>query len=112
MIFAGLLLFGSGLLFMTLASIPLLGQIAAGRHKLQTFNALRSRDFRWFWISTTTQAVGRGMQFLILGWLVLVITDSTTQLGVVILLYGLPNLAFVLFGGNLWPFRPMKATAQ
>ena len=39
------------------------------------------------------------MQFLILGWLVLVLTDSSSQLGLVIFLYGVPNLAFVLFGG-------------
>ena len=36
---------------------------------------------------------------LILGWLVLVLTDSSSQLGLVIFLYGVPNLAFVLFGG-------------
>ena len=39
------------------------------------------------------------MQFLIVGWLVLVLTDSSSQLGLVIFLYGVPNLAFVLFGG-------------
>ena len=39
------------------------------------------------------------MQFLILGWLVLVLTDSSSQLGLVVFLYGVPNLAFVLFGG-------------
>jgi hypothetical protein len=39
------------------------------------------------------------MQFLILGWLVLQITDSAAQLGLVIFLYGIPNLTLVLFGG-------------
>ncbi len=39
------------------------------------------------------------MQFFLLGWLVLELTDSSSKLGLVISLYGLPNLAFVLFGG-------------
>lgn len=39
------------------------------------------------------------MQFLILGWLVLDITNSSSQLGLVILAFGLPNLLFAFFGG-------------
>ena len=77
----------------------LLAQLASVRHRVQIFRSLRHRDFRWFWLSTTAQAAARGMQFLILGWLVLVLTDSSSQLGLVIFLYGVPNLAFVLFGG-------------
>ena len=77
----------------------LFGQISAVGHRLQVVRALRHRDFRWFWISTSAQAVGRGMQFLIIGWLVLELTDSSTQLGLVVFFYGIPTLAFVLFGG-------------
>ncbi len=40
-----------------------------------------------------------GMQFLILGWLALELTDSPAQLGVVISLYGVPNLLMLAFGG-------------
>ena len=40
-----------------------------------------------------------GMQFLILGWLALELTDSPAQLGVVIALYGVPTLVFLAFGG-------------
>ena len=40
-----------------------------------------------------------GMQFLILGWLALELTDSAAQLGVVIALYGVPNLVLLAFGG-------------
>ena len=79
--------------------IALLAQLTSVRHRVQIFRSLRHRDFRWFWFSTTAQAAARGMQFLILGWLVLVLTDSSSQLGLVIFLYGVPNLAFVLFGG-------------
>ena len=97
---AGLLIMASGFFLMTLASIPVLGpQLTAARHKLQAFRALRHTNFRWFWVGTTAQAAARGMQFLILGWLVLQLTDSASQLGLVIFLYGIPNLTFVLFGG-------------
>ncbi len=77
----------------------MLGQKASVGHKVQAFRALRHSNFRWFWVSTTAQAAARSMQFLILGWLVLVITDSASQLGLVFFLYGIPNLTFVLFGG-------------
>ena len=39
------------------------------------------------------------MQFLILGWLVLELTRSPAQLGLVIAIYGAPNLAMLMFGG-------------
>ena len=73
--------------------------LAIGR-KLQTFRALRHRDYRWFWIGSNAQALGRGMQFLILGWLVLELTDSASRMGFMIFLYGTPTLGFVLFGGT------------
>ena len=41
-----------------------------------------------------------GMQFLILGWLALELTDSPAQLGVVIALYGFPNLVMLAIGGT------------
>ena len=69
----------------------LLDRITAVGQKLQMVRSLRHRDFRWFWISTTAQAMARGMQFLILGWLVLALTDSATQLGLMVFLYGIPT---------------------
>ena len=69
----------------------LLDRITAVGHKLQMVRSLRHRDFRWFWISTAAQAMARGMQFLILGWLVLVLTDSASQLGLMVFLYGIPT---------------------
>ncbi len=67
--------------------------------RFQTFGALRNRNFRWFWINGATQAMAQGMQFLILGWLVLDITDSASQLGLVIFAFGLANIPFSLLGG-------------
>ena len=77
-----------------------MAQILAIGRKLQTFRALRHRDYRWFWIGANAQALGRGMQFLILGWLVLELTDSAARMGFMIFLYGMPTLGFVLFGGT------------
>ena len=77
----------------------MLAAIASAPKNIKAVRALRHPNFRWLWLSTSAQAVGRGMQFLTLGWLVLELTDSSIQLGLVIFLYGIPNLSFVLFGG-------------
>ena len=55
--------------------------------------------FRWYWAGSLAQAMSQGMQFLVLGWLVLEVTGDKTQLGLTISLYGLPNIAFLLAGG-------------
>ena len=56
--------------------------------------------FRWYWLTSFTQSVAQGMQFLVLGWLVLELTGSSIQqLGLVVFLYGLPNTALLPFGG-------------
>ena len=39
------------------------------------------------------------MQFLVMGWLVLELTPSSSQLGLVIFLYGAPNFGMLVFGG-------------
>ena len=59
----------------------------------------RSANFRWYWTSSSTQAVSQGMQFLVLGWLVLEVTGSKTQLGLVLFLYGIPNVGLLVVGG-------------
>lgn len=43
--------------------------------------------------------MSQGMQFLVLGWLVLEVTGDKTQLGLTVSLYGLPNIAFLMAGG-------------
>ena len=96
---AGLAILASGVLLLSLGSLPLLAQATAARHKLQTFRALRSRNFRWFWFNTSGSGMAQGMQFLILGWLILELTDSPAKLGIVLFLYGLPNLSLFMFGG-------------
>ena len=76
-----------------------LGRLKVKPPGLSRLQALRYPNFRWFWLSTSGQAVAQGMQFLILGWLVLDLTNSTSQLGLTIFFYGIPNLTLVLFGG-------------
>lgn len=55
--------------------------------------------FRWYWAGSFTQSISQGMQFLVLGWLVLEVTNSTTQLGLVIFFYGVPNVSLLMPGG-------------
>ena len=76
-----------------------LQRLKVPRPGLSRLQALRYPNFRWFWLSTSGQAMAQGMQFLILGWLVLELTGSTSQLGLTIFFYGIPNLTLVLFGG-------------
>ena len=59
----------------------------------------RASDFRWYWTSSATQAISQGMQFLVIGWLVLEVTESKTQLGLLLFLYGVPNVGLLMVGG-------------
>jgi MFS family permease len=97
--FAGLIILAAGLFVMAVASYPLLVRLKAGRHQFQVFTALRYRNFRWFWINAATQSMGQGMQILVLGLLVLDVTGSSVQLGLVAFIYGTPNLLFSMLGG-------------
>ena len=60
---------------------------------------LSQTSFRWFWLGSSTQSVAQATQFLAIGWLVLEVTGSSAQLGLVIFLYGAPNVAFLLVAG-------------
>ena len=99
MTFAGLIILAAGLFVMAVASYPLLVRLKEGRHQFQVFTALRYRNFRWFWINAATQSMGQGMQILVLGLLVLDVTGSSVQLGIVAFIYGTPNLLFSMLGG-------------
>ena len=59
----------------------------------------RQKNYRWFWLSSSTQGLAQGTQFLVIGWLVLEITGSSAQLGLVIFLYGAPNVSLLLVAG-------------
>lgn len=59
----------------------------------------RHPGFRWYWCGSSIHAVSQGMQFLVLAWLVLEVTGSKTQLGVVLFFYGVPNVGLLVVGG-------------
>ena len=92
----GLLVLVSGALIIALACIRSLGP---GIRGLEIFRALRYNNFRWFWLNNAGQSMAQGMQFLVLVLLVLNITGSSYQLGLVVFVYGVPNLAFAMLGG-------------
>ena len=92
----GLLVLVSGAFIIALACVPSLGR---GIRGLEFLRALRYINFRWFWLNGAGEAMGQGMQFLVLVFLVLDITGSSYQLGLVVFVYGIPNLAFAMLGG-------------
>ena len=76
-----------------------LSHITQEGDRFQIFRALRYSNFRWFWLNGAAQAMAQGMQFLILVLLVLDLTGSSYQLGLVVFAYGIPNLFFAMLGG-------------
>ncbi|MFH2069535.1 MAG: MFS transporter [Candidatus Omnitrophota bacterium] len=69
------------------------------KFNLKAFSALRHRNFRIFWFGQFLSLCGTWMQNVVLGWLVLNITNSTFLLGLTGAIAGLPVLAFSLVGG-------------
>lgn len=65
----------------------------------RTFGALRVRNFRLFVIGQAISLSGTWMQTIGLSWLVLEMTHSGTQLGLVIAAQFLPILLFGVWGG-------------
>jgi len=66
---------------------------------LDTFAALRHRNFRLFYGGQTISLLGSWMQSVALSWLVLVLTNSSFYLGLVSALQALPILIFSFLGG-------------
>lgn len=71
------------------------------RGPLDSFSALKSRDYRMYWFSGLGMTGAQGIQQLALAWLVLDLTDSAGQLGLVIFMQGMTMSAMALFGGVL-----------
>jgi MFS family permease len=82
---------------------------------LQAFSSLRQRNFRLYWSSQLISLTGSAMQTLGQSWLVLELTHSPWQLGLVGALQFLPVLLFSLLGGVLadrWPKCPILLVTQ
>ncbi|HZU78141.1 MAG TPA: MFS transporter, partial [Dehalococcoidia bacterium] len=68
---------------------------------IQTFRALRIRNYRLFWTGQVVSVTGTWMQRIAQAWLVLKITNSPLALGTVTTIQFAPILIFSLFGGVL-----------
>jgi len=66
---------------------------------LQTFSALKHRNFQLFWSGQFVSLIGTWMQSVAQGWLVLELTNSAFLLGLVNGISSLPVLLFSLPGG-------------
>src|SRR5579885_1762171 len=67
-----------------------------GRGLLRAFTSLRQRNYRLYWFGQMISLTGSAMQNIGLTWLVLELTHSPVQLGVVGALQALPILLFSL----------------
>ena len=69
------------------------------RSGTRAFSALKHRNYRWYWFSGLGMSGAQGINQLTIAWLVLDLTGSVGQLGLVIFFQGLPAAATALFGG-------------
>src|SRR5215203_2917606 len=65
------------------------------------FEALTIRDYRWYWFSGLGMTGAQNIQRLAMAWLILDLTGSLGQLGLMIFLMGLPMTLTSLWGGVL-----------
>lgn len=68
---------------------------------VNTFNTLRYRDFRLFWIALTISLLGTSFQTVAQGWLVYRLTGSATMLGITGFVPALLAMPASLIGGVL-----------
>jgi MFS family permease len=86
-----------------------------GKGLLRAFTSLRQRNFRLFWFGQMISLIGSWMQTIGQAWLVLELTHSAWQLGVVGALQFLPVLLFSILGGvfaDRWPKRRVLLVTQ
>lgn len=86
-----------------------------GKGVLQTLRSLRQRNYRLYWFGQMISYTGTYMQTIGQAWLVLQLTHSALQLGLVGALQALPMLLFSLFGGvfaDRWPRRQILIITQ
>lgn len=65
------------------------------------WSTLRHRDYRLLWLGQIVSLAGSQMQVVATGWLVLQLTDSAFQLGLLGLLRALPVMILALVGGTI-----------
>ena len=73
----------------------------AGTSRRGTFRALRSQPFRLYFAGQVASASGTFVQQTAIGWLVLRLTGSAAELGLVLAVGGVPSLLFGPWGGTV-----------
>ncbi len=66
--------------------------------RLKFARALKSRPYAMFWLGQTISNLGDGIFNIALAWQVLLMTQSGTAMGVVLIASMIPRLVFVLIG--------------
>jgi len=82
---------------------------------MRAFTSLRQRNYSLFWFGQLISLMGTSMQIIGQAWLVLELTHSAWQLGLVGALQSLPVLLFSIFGGifaDRWPKRRVLLVTQ
>jgi MFS family permease len=82
---------------------------------LRAFTSLRWRNYRLYWFGQMISQMGTWMQTIGQAWLVLELTHSAWQLGLVGALQALPILLFSIFAGvfaDRWPKRGVLLVTQ
>ncbi len=82
---------------------------------LRAITSLRQRNFRLYWFGQMISLMGTYMQSIGQTWLVLELTHSAWQLGLVGALQAVPILLFSIFGGvfaDRWPKRRVLLVTQ
>ena len=73
---------------------------------------LRSKDFRFLWTARSIHEVSRRMELLVLGYLILRLTDSAFQVGLIAVFLNIPRPVLALFAGLLADrLGPLPVTA-
>jgi MFS family permease len=67
----------------------------------RAFRALRHDSYRWYWFSGLGMTAAQGVQQLAIAWLVLDLSGSLGQLGLVVFMQGVPMALTSFFGGVL-----------
>jgi MFS family permease len=73
----------------------------SSRRRERLAMTLRDTDMQVLWLATLTYHLGLGMQQVLLGWVVLALTDSETMVGVVFAVRSAPNLVVGFAAGAL-----------
>jgi len=84
-------MFGSSLMFLRIQE-RLEGAKASAR-KIAVFNAMRYRNYRFYWLGQLSSVLAQNMEIVAQSWLVLQLTSSPLMLGLTRLTHAIPTIA-------------------